>query len=76
MSDADESDIGEAAEALEESLPLKAGVAQLDPRGEDSRYAVKTLKPLARKARAAPSCISRNNWRRRMMRFCTYIISC
>jgi hypothetical protein len=41
MSDADDSDIGEAVEALGEVLRLKAGFAQLDPRVGDARYAVK-----------------------------------
>jgi hypothetical protein len=50
MSDRSNSDICEAVEALEEIRRLKAGVAQLDPRGSDARYAVKTLKALARKA--------------------------
>jgi hypothetical protein len=37
MSDADDSDIGEAAEALGEILRLKAGLAQLDPRDGDAQ---------------------------------------
>ena len=59
MGDADDSDIGEAVEALDEILRLKAGVAQLDLRGTDSRFVVKTLKALARKARRTRLYIER-----------------
>jgi hypothetical protein len=61
MSDADDSDIGEAVEALGEILSLKALRRQ---------YVESTIQ-----GPAAHGFISRNNWKRQMMRYCAYIIS-